>query len=77
MARRKKARNHAVPAAKLPSALERINHNAAGIDCGSDEHYVAVPDDGRVLDSAVRLAGGTRNPLLRGGSPSIQEHAGT
>jgi transposase len=28
-----------------PSALERIVPNAAGIDCGSAEHYVAVPAD--------------------------------
>jgi transposase len=28
-----------------PSLLERINPNAAGIDCGSAEHYVAVPAD--------------------------------
>jgi len=28
-----------------PSALERINPNAAGIDCGSAEHFVAVPPD--------------------------------
>ncbi len=28
-----------------PSVLERINPNAAGIDCGSGEHYVAVPPD--------------------------------
>jgi transposase len=27
------------------SLLERINPNAAGIDCGSEEHYVAVPAD--------------------------------
>jgi transposase len=27
------------------SLLERINTNAAGIDCGSEEHYVAVPAD--------------------------------
>ncbi len=27
------------------SVLERINPNAAGIDCGSTEHYVAVPPD--------------------------------
>jgi len=26
-----------------PSLLERINPNAAGIDCGASEHYVAVP----------------------------------
>ena len=28
-----------------PSVLERINPNVAGIDCGSAEHYVAVPPD--------------------------------
>ena len=28
-----------------PSALERIQPNAAGIDCGSEEHHVAVPSD--------------------------------
>ena len=28
---------------RSPSLLERINRNAAGIDCGSAEHYVAVP----------------------------------
>ncbi len=28
-----------------PSLLERINPNAAGIDCGSDTHYVAVAPD--------------------------------
>jgi len=27
------------------SVLERINPNAAGIDCGSAEHFVAVPSD--------------------------------
>ena len=27
------------------SLLERINPNAAGIDCGADAHYVAVPAD--------------------------------
>jgi len=27
------------------SLLERINPNAAGIDCGAEEHYVAVPPD--------------------------------
>jgi transposase len=30
---------------RSPSVLERINPNAAGIDCGSAEHYVAVPPD--------------------------------
>lgn len=28
-----------------PSVLERINPNTAGIDCGSAEHFVAVPPD--------------------------------
>ena len=28
-----------------PSLLKRINRNAAGIDCGSAAHYVAVPSD--------------------------------
>lgn len=28
-----------------PSVLDRINPNVAGIDCGSAEHYVAVPPD--------------------------------
>jgi transposase len=28
-----------------PSVLERINPNAAGIDCGSAEHFVAVPPE--------------------------------
>src|SRR5207342_1157619 len=27
------------------AVLEHINPNAAGIDCGSGEHYVAVPPD--------------------------------
>lgn len=28
-----------------PAMLERINPNAAGIDCGSTDHFVAVPSD--------------------------------
>ena len=28
-----------------PSVLERINPDVAGIDCGSAEHFVAVPPD--------------------------------
>jgi hypothetical protein len=28
-----------------PAALERLHPNAAGIDCGSAEHFVAVPPD--------------------------------
>jgi transposase len=43
-------------------ALERLHPHAAGIDCGSAEHFVAVPPDrdatagsqGRVLDSNLR-----------------------
>jgi len=31
--------------ASSPSLLERINPNAAGIDCGSETHFVAVPPD--------------------------------
>ena len=30
---------------KSSSVLDRINRNAAGIDCGSAEHFVAVPPD--------------------------------
>lgn len=30
---------------RAPSLLERVNPNAAGIDCGLAEHYVAVPCD--------------------------------
>ena len=37
--RRRGRRRHSLP------VLERINPNAAGIDCGSAEHYVAVPAD--------------------------------
>jgi hypothetical protein len=37
-----------------PSVLDRINPNAAGIDCGSAEHYVAVPP-----------ARSSRNSMLR------------
>lgn len=31
--------------ARRSPVLERINPNVAGIDCGSEEHYVAVPAD--------------------------------
>ena len=30
---------------RSPSVLDRINPHAAGIDCGSAEHFVAVPPD--------------------------------
>jgi hypothetical protein len=35
-----------------PTVLDRINPNVAGIDCGSAEHFVAVPP-GRVLDPGL------------------------
>ena len=38
-------RPHRKKPAAGPSLLERLNPNAAGIDCGSDTHYVAVPAD--------------------------------
>jgi transposase len=41
----KKNRRRRTRQAVSPSLLERINPNAAGIDCGSAEHYVAVPPD--------------------------------
>ena len=36
---------HAVPTPGLPKALQKVNLNAAGIDCGATEHFVAVPED--------------------------------
>ena len=38
-------RRHRKPSAAGPSLLERIQPNAAGIDGGAAEHYVAVPAD--------------------------------
>jgi hypothetical protein len=38
-------RQHAPTRRTSPSLLKRINLNVAGIDCGSVEHYVAVPPD--------------------------------
>jgi len=38
-------RRHGKRPASGLSLLERINPNAAGIDCGAEEHYVAVPAD--------------------------------
>jgi len=37
-----------------PSVLDRINPDAAGIDCGAAEHYVAVPPD-RDRDAVQRF----------------------
>jgi len=42
---KRRPRRHRAKPASGPSLLERINPNAAGIDCGSTEHYVAVPAD--------------------------------
>jgi transposase len=42
---KRQPRRHRLKPASGPSLLERINPNAAGIDCGSTEHYVAVPPD--------------------------------
>ena len=42
----KRQRRRPLPKPRLsPHALERLHPNAAGIDCGSAEHYVAVPID--------------------------------
>jgi transposase len=38
-------RRHRQTARVSPSLLERINIHVAGIDCGSAEHFVAVPPD--------------------------------
>jgi len=39
-------RNHQKPKKRTsPSLLKCINSNVAGIDCGSAEHYVAVPPE--------------------------------
>src|SRR5258708_38603506 len=45
MARHRKNRNQPVTAPAQPKSFKKVNENAAGIDCGSNEHYVAVPDD--------------------------------
>jgi transposase len=45
MARHRKIRNEPVKAPAQPKSFRKVNPNAAGIDCGSDEHYVAVPED--------------------------------
>jgi transposase len=42
---KRQPRRHRPKPASGPTLLERINPNAAGIDCGSTEHYVAVPPD--------------------------------
>ena len=42
---RSRSRQPSGKPAKHTSLLERVNHNAAGIDCGSETHYVAVPPE--------------------------------
>ena len=42
----KRQRRRHVPKPRVsPSVLDHINPNAAGIDCGAAEHFVAVPPD--------------------------------
>ncbi len=43
--KRSRSRQSSRKKGKHPSLLKRINHNAAGIDCGSEAHYVAVPPE--------------------------------
>ena len=43
-----------------PHALERLHPHAAGIDCGSAEHFVAVPPV-----SFAKTAAGRRAPTKR------------
>ena len=38
-------RPHEKKPTSRPSLLERMSPNAAGVDCGSEAHYVAVPPD--------------------------------
>jgi len=45
MARHRTNRNRPVAAPAQPKSFKKVNDNAAGIDCGSDAHYVAVPAD--------------------------------
>jgi len=42
---RSRGRQRGRKKAKPPSLLKRINRHAAGIDCGSETHFVAVPSD--------------------------------
>jgi len=43
--KRSRSRQTSGKKVKHPSLLERINLDAAGIDCGSETHYVAVPPE--------------------------------
>ena len=42
---KRQPRRRAPKPRQSPAALERLNPHAAGIDCGSAEHFVAVPPD--------------------------------
>lgn len=42
---KRQRRRHSPKPRVSPSILEQINPNAAGIDCGAAEHFVAVPPD--------------------------------
>ncbi|HWC78057.1 MAG TPA: transposase, partial [Blastocatellia bacterium] len=42
--RKKRARKSKINVNNLPPHLRRINLNAAGIDIGSEHHWVAVPE---------------------------------
>ena len=42
---KRQTRRHVPKARQSPAALERLHPHAAGIDCGSAEHFVAVPPD--------------------------------
>ena len=42
---KRQRRRHAPKPRVSSSVLEHLNPNAAGIDCGSAEHFVAVPPD--------------------------------
>ncbi len=51
-----------------PSLLERMNPNAAGIDCGAETHYVAVPPD-RDATPVRAFTTFTRGSLFGTGQP--------
>ena len=41
----RRMRDRSTKPRRTPSVLDRLNPDAAGIDCGSAEHFVAVPPD--------------------------------
>ena len=45
MRRIKQTQQKNLPGVKDPNMLPKLNVNAAGIDIGSAEHWVAVPSD--------------------------------